>query len=116
MRTHTRYAVAYIAGRRASGKTSGAVYDYQASRHISMSGTLTSSRVAAYDHGQHCHIAGTGISLFHYGNAAYITLQMSASRFSGYDYDSKCHFSGNVNGRNVSLYDYGMGRYCNYSI
>jgi hypothetical protein len=116
MKTHTRYAVAYIAGRRASGRTSGAVYDSQASRHINMSGTLTSSRVSAYDHDQNCHISGSGTSLYHYGNGAYVTLQLNASRFSGFDYDSQQHFTGNVNGRSVSLYDYETGRYYNYSI
>ncbi len=116
MKTHTRYAVAYIAGRRASGQNSGAVYDFQASRHVSMSGTLSGARVTAYDHERNCHITGSGVSLYPYGNGAYVTLQLSTSTFSGYDYDSKRHFTGNVTGRNVALYDYETRHFYHYAI
>jgi hypothetical protein len=116
MKTHTRRAVAYIAGRMASGRRSGSVYDYQEGRHVSMSGNLTNSRVSAYDYDQGCHISGSGTSLYHYGNCAHLTLKLNASKFSGYDYDSNRHFSGSVRGRNVSLYDYETGRHYSYSI
>jgi hypothetical protein len=116
MKTHTRHAVAYIAGRMASGRTSGSVYDYQERRHVNLSGNVTGSSISAYDYDQECHIAGSSTSLYHYGNRAHLTLKLSAARFSGYDYGSKAHFSGSVNGRSVSLYDYETGRYYNFSI
>jgi hypothetical protein len=116
MQTHTRRAVAYIAGRMASGRTSSSDYDYQESRHVNMSGNLTDTSISAYDYDQRCHITGSSTSLYHYGNRAHLTVALNAARFSGYDYHSRAHFSGNVNGRNVSLYDYETGRYYNFSI
>jgi hypothetical protein len=116
MKTHTRYAVAYIAGRMASGQTSNSIYDYQEGRHVNLSGSVTGNSISAYDYGQKCHITGSSTSLYHYGNRAHLTLQLSAARFSGYDYDSKKHFSGRINGKSVSLYDYETSRYYDYSI
>lgn len=116
MKTHTRRAVAYIAGRKVSGQTSGAVYDYQEGRYVNMSGNLTGSSLSAYDYDMGCHISGSGTSLYHYGNCAHITLNLNAARFLGYDYDSQQHFSGNVNGRNVWLYDYETSTHYSYSI
>jgi hypothetical protein len=116
MKTHTRHAVAYIAGRMASGRTSSSVYDYQESRHVNMSGNLSGGSISAYDYDQRCHITGSRTSLYHYGNRAHLGLKLNDAMFSGYDYDSRAHFSGSVNGKNVSLYDYETGRYYNFLI
>jgi hypothetical protein len=116
VKTHTRHAVAYIAGRLVLGTTSTAVYDYQEGRRISMSGNVTGSTISAYDYAQRCHIGGSRTSLYHYGNRGHLTLQRNGAQFAGYDYDSKKHFNGSVNGKSVSLYDYETSQYYNYSI
>jgi hypothetical protein len=114
--THTRRAVAYIAGRLVSGKKGSSIYDYGERRHVNMSGNLTGSSISAYDYDQRCYISGSRTSLYHYGNGAHLTLVLNAAAFSGYDYDSKKHFSGNVSGKTVSLYDYQTATHYSYSI
>jgi hypothetical protein len=116
MKTHTRRAVAYIAGRLVTDQISSSVYDYQEGRHVSMEGNVTGSSIAAYDYDQSCHIVGSSSLLYHHGNHAHLTLQLSNTRFSGYDYDSNGHFNGTVNGKSVSLYDYETSRHYNYAI
>lgn len=114
MKAYTRRAVAYVAGTLITGYESSAVYDYQDKRHVSMSGAVTSSGVSVYDHEQRCHIAGSSVSLYHYGNRAHITLQLNGANFSSYDYDSNAHFSGTANSRNLQVYDYETRAHYNY--
>jgi hypothetical protein len=113
---HTRRAVAYIAGRRAGGRQSSAVYDYAAARYFSMSGDVSGDNASIYDYEQSCYVTGAGDSLYHYGNSAHLMLQISGSRFSGYDYASSSHFSGTLTGNAISLYDYETNAYYNYAI
>jgi hypothetical protein len=116
IKTHTRRAVAYIAGRLASGQKISSIYDYHERRHVNISGNVTGRSISAYDYDQRCYISGSGTSLYHYGNRAHLTLKLNAATFSGYDYDSRKHFSGNVNGKSISLYDYETGTHYSYSI
>jgi hypothetical protein len=113
---HTRRALAYIAGRLASGKRSSSVYDYGESRHVSFSGNVSTERVSVFDYEQNCHVGGRPPSLFHYGDGQHISLKMNDHKFSGFDYGSGNHFSGQVRGSSVSLYDYSESQYFNYSV
>ena len=116
MQDHTRRAVAYIAGRMISGQDATAVYDYTASSHFHLSGTVSGSNVNVYDFGQSCHVGGSPSSLYHYGNGGHIQLRVNGSNFSGYDYATSSHFSGSVKGRAISIYDYGQSRYFQYVV
>lgn len=116
MRSYTRRSVAYIGGRIISGRSSSSIYDYSVGRYTNMSGRVADGRVAVYDYDQKNHISGSYSSLYHYGNNAFISLNISGNNFSGYDYDSGSHFSGHVTGNSISLYDYGAGSYFNYTI
>jgi hypothetical protein len=77
MQACTRRAVAYVAGSLISGRTTGAIYNYQDKRHVGMSGVFSAGSVSVYDDEQRCHIAGSESSLYHYGNRAHITLQLN---------------------------------------
>lgn len=116
MTIETRRAVAYIAGRLVSGKSSSAIYDYQVGNHSSFSGSVDGNRVSVYDQSRSCHLTGAPSSLYDYGGNHHIQLNVQGQRFSGYDYGSSGHFNGRVNGKSISLYDYEHGSHFDYSI
>ncbi len=96
------------------------VYSYEASRYISMSGSVTGRSVNAYDYGRSCYVSGNAsslnkYSLYDYGESAHIDLTIDGNKFSGYDYASSYHFSGTVSGKSVSIYDYQTSTYYNFS-
>jgi hypothetical protein len=121
MHADTRYLVAYIAGRLASGKNASSVFDLEAGKHRMMTGTVTDSNINVYDFERNCHISGSGSAtqwtLYDFGRAAHISLQMeSKTRFKGYDYATGTFYTGTISSKNVSLYDFGSGKYYNFSL
>ena len=109
MNESIRRAVAYIAGRASSGRSSAAVFDYSNSSYFSFSGKVTDSAVSTFDYTEKCHITGAGhdgsFSLSHYGDQKHIRLRVDGRKFRGYDFGSGGHFSGTVSGRAVSVFD-----------
>lgn len=121
MQDQTARAIAYIAARLQTGRSSSSVYDYKEGKHTSMSGNVSPNRIAVYDYSAGCHVSGSGsngnLSLYHYGNAAHISLRHTGKgKFSGFDYASSSHFSVTVQSSSVSFYDYGEGSWRNFSI
>jgi hypothetical protein len=121
MNAQSRSSVAYIASRLATGKNASSVYDYDRGTYVSITGTVTDTSVNVYDFDRSCFITGHGnngiYTLYDYGTSAHINLKIDQDgRFTGYDYGSSAFFNGTVQGRNVSLYDYGDGRYHNYTV
>lgn len=120
MKPYVRAAVAYVAGRAISRRGSSSVYDYSASGHRSISGSVTEGGVSVYDHTECCHFSGSGngssYRLYHYGESAHVSLSINGESFSGYDYGTSSHFSWRVSGASVSLYDYSDSRHYSYSV
>ncbi len=117
MKDCTRRAIAYVVGRKSSGRNSSNVYDYSVGSHHPFGGTVNNDSVAVYDYTERCHVGGTLPNIYHYGNNNHINLRINqGGQFSGYDYDECCHFSGNVSGNKVSIYDYGVSAYFSFSI
>jgi len=118
MKNSQRASIAYIAGKLISSKKRTSVYDYSQSKHIMFSGSITSSKVAIYEHDRGCHIKGSGnngkLNLYHYGDSHHITLDIKGNTFKGYDFGSSCHFSGKVNNSSIAIYDYGVSSHFNY--
>ena len=85
-----------------------------------MAGTVNNTSVSVYDHKNRCFFQGGGqngkFSLFHCGENAYVSLEVSDNRLQGLDYGSLCHFSGTVRGTSITLCDYAEGLQFNYSI
>jgi hypothetical protein len=112
----TRRGIAYIAGRLISGRSSSSLYDYTEGRQSTFSGQVSTSRVNVFDQDRGSYITGTPPSLFDHGTGAYVRLTTQGDRFKGFDYQSGDHFSGRVNGRAVSLFDYGSSSYYSYTV
>jgi hypothetical protein len=116
----TRACIAYVAAVAATGRSATAVYDYAASKYISISGDVSTSEVSVYDHERGCHFKGQGragsYQLYDYGRSGYVKLDINGSEFSGYDYGSSTHFRGSTNGGGVQFYDYGASEYFNYKV
>jgi hypothetical protein len=116
MESHTRRAIAYIAGRLINGGSGSSIYDYSESRYDTFGGNVSEASVSVFDYEQSCYVSGSSTNLFHYGDGHYVTLRVAGTKFSGFDYGSSNHFSGTVNGRSLSVYDYGTSSYYQYSI
>ena len=106
MTADTRRAIAYIAARAISGKSSSTLYDFDASNYFHFSGRVSASDAKVYDYSTSSHIGGRLRSLYHFGHSSHIQLKLSGNQFSGYDYEQSCHFKGRVRGSRVSVYDY----------
>jgi len=116
MDNHTRRAISFIVGRLISGQSKNSVYDYLVGKFYFFSGDVSDNHVSVYDYEKSCYIAGNKSSFYHYGNSAYISLDVKGLTFSGYDYKSSGYFSGTVSGNDVSFYDFAMSKYFNYSL
>ena len=90
MEPQLRTALAYLAGRLASGKNANGVYDYTRSKQVMLSGAAEGGVVSIYDHDQKCHISGTANGqryfLFHHGLGRQFCLTLQGSEFSAHDY------------------------------
>lgn len=58
MDANSRACVAYIARAINTGSTSRSIYDYSQGKHISISGSVTSSSIKIFDHDRGCHLSG----------------------------------------------------------
>jgi hypothetical protein len=115
MKSNPRACIAYIAAS-LSGVVASSVFDYSQSKHISIGGTIDSSRANIYDYDRNCHIQGSINSLYDFGNNAHIQLTVNGTQFKGFDFHTNSHFSGTVTGRSVSIFDYETSSHYNYSI
>ncbi|MEJ2246382.1 MAG: hypothetical protein P8Y80_09955 [Acidobacteriota bacterium] len=116
MNRHTRTCIAFVAASVISGIKATSIYDYDRSRHLNFSGTVSESNVEIYDYERSCRFGGRLPSLYDYDRNVDILLQIDKTSFSGYDYGDDAHFSGHVSNGSVSLYDNSESKYFNYSI
>lgn len=101
--------VAYVAAGRIRGRFGSSIYSRDEGRHNAMS--------SSYDYGAGAHYGGAKSgSLYHYGKGCHVQLKERGDRFSGCDYGSGAHFTGTVRGSRVQIYDYGTGRYHDYTV
>ena len=110
MKSHTRRAVAYIAGRLVSGKYSTTLRDDSEGKHFSFAGEGSLEKgVSVYDYEQKCFIRGNGsgesFSIYHDGNEKSIEVTINENTFKGYDRDSETFFSGTVDGDFITIRD-----------
>ncbi len=82
MKSHTRSAVAYIAGRIISKIDGGSIYDHSRAIYANIGGTIDEDSVQVYDYDLGCHISGDRngfkCSLYHYGDGHHIDLNIKA--------------------------------------
>jgi hypothetical protein len=120
MKPRVRMAVAFVAGRLATGKRITSIFDRSRHRDVRFGGTVRANFVNVFDGELGAHFSGSGesgrFSLFHYGESHRVTLTMSGSRFDGVDHGTSSRFAGEVHGTSVTLFDYGEGRNFEYSI
>ncbi len=112
----TRVCIAYIVGRIAARATNGHVYDYTIGQHFAVSGTIDGNHVSIYDHARACHFGGSMPSLYDWGTASHVQLNIVGESFSGYDFGSGTHFTGSVSGQTITFYDYGEAQHFQYSV
>lgn len=118
MKESTRARVAAAVAAAAKGGKVNAVYDYSAAQYRNASADVRGGRVTGYDYSTSSHFSGGGsgkLDFYDYENAAHVQLKLEGDKFSGYDYHTQSHFSGTVRGSSISLYDYQVGGYFNFT-
>jgi hypothetical protein len=120
MKSHTRVAVAYIAGRLILNKEAGTIYDHEFSRYVLMSGVVSPTEVETLDVERQAQVHGTAeegtLSLRDNEDQSRISLRIDGSKFCGYDYGSSTQFSGTVDQGYISLIDHNNGEHFHYSL
>jgi hypothetical protein len=120
MNSQKRRAIAYIAGRLNSGKTSGAIYDYAASSHYRIYGDVSPDFIQVFDDDRYSYIIGgatpAGLSIFDYYTRQHINLRISGDDFYGYDLETSSYFSGMVNKNTITLFDFQCSKDFRYAI
>ena len=120
MKDYNRRVIAYIVGRLLSSRAATSVYDYATSRHHSIEGEVSDRRVNIFDHERKRLVSGNGngqsIALFEIGGSQFIHLEFELLEFRGFDYSTAAAFSGEVNGDNVSFYDFLAGQQYHFRI
>ena len=104
-----RAVSAYVASRLISGAESSFIFDFSATGHRSMGGTVNETCVNVYDFSENCqltgHMSNGSFQLYHYGEQVHISLEIIGESFRGYDHSTGRYFSGVVNGPRVSVKD-----------
>lgn len=111
-----RTCIAYIAAHLGGASTAHSIYDRSSGERINVSGTVSPTSVAVYDHERGANISGTPSSLYDHSLGAHVSLSVTGTTFSGYDHASHSHFSGTISANSVSVYDHDTKSQFNYSL
>ena len=104
----TRRRLAFLVACKA-GLAPTSVYSFETGRHTNMEAGAQGMMI---DHG-----SGTRFDhSFDYARDADWRLKLAGSEFTGFDHGFGHHFAGVITGRSVQIYDYGEGRYFDYSV
>jgi hypothetical protein len=116
LKPHVRGAMAAAAIAATTQKSISAIYSYSEGGYLKISIAVKGTKTNGYDYSNSCHVSGILPSLYHYGESSHISLkEKSSGKFAGYDYGSSSHFDITVTRRSASLYDYGDGKWHNYT-
>ena len=85
-------------------------------KHIHVSGNISATSVAIYDHDRNDHISGTHTNLYDHNLNAHLSLNMNGSHFTGYDYGSGFHYSGHINCHLVTIFDNENNQHHQYTV
>lgn len=118
MKDSTRARVASAVAAASKKARVSAVYDYDGGCYRNATADVRNGRVSGYDYTTSSHFNGGSagkLDFFDYETSSHVQLRLEGEQLSGYDYHTGAHFNGTVRSGAVSIYDYGTGRYHNYS-
>jgi hypothetical protein len=113
MKDEARAAVAAIVRAAVTGRSISSIFDYDAGKYRTFSGTASGS-VNLYDYDRGVYVTGSLHSLYDYGHGEYISLKIEGNHFSGFDYGSRNNFTGTLSGNMVEIYDFDTGQHYQY--
>lgn len=123
MQDQTARAVAFIAGRLATGSRATSVLDVREDHRTAFTGEVSSDSVAVYDADARCRITGRvtpdeSLWLFHEGTMRPLSLESEGpSRYLGFDHASNHAFDLSVDGSGVvRLLDWEDGVWREYQL
>ena len=116
MNQNTRACIAYIVGTIANDGNPTAVYDYSQSKSIGITGQVSLTYVNIYDHDRGCVVSGALPELYDHCSSASVLLNLQGTKFQGHDYGEHGDYTGNIDGKMISIYDFGPSANFQYSV
>lgn len=118
MQDHTLRYIAFLVARLRGQRNSPQIYDHADNSWYLYSGSVAPGRANIYDYSRSCFVGGTGtpLSLYDYGDSAFVRLQLNGDTFRGYDFGAKHFYLGRLANSNVTIYDFGRSIWRQFSI
>ena len=92
-------------------------FDYTRAAYFIFDYVVIGSHISVYDCERKCEISGTFPSFYDYGVSSAVDLRVKNDRvIDAYDYKTATDMEVTCNGKNVSLFDYKVGRYYEYQL
>lgn len=117
MRDDKRACFALIAATIVNRRRYISVYDFKASKHISVSTSgVESNYLSFFDYNRGGYISGSLGSLYDYPTSSFVSFNKHGNTISCYDYETSSFVNFTVSGNGISAYDYQLLAFYNYNV
>lgn len=117
MKDDKRACFALIAATIVNKRRYVSVYDFTASKHISVSTSgVDSNYLSFFDFNRGGYVSGSSESLYDYPTSSFVSFNKHGNTISCYDYETGSFVDFTVNGYCISAYDYQLSTFYNYNV
>jgi hypothetical protein len=119
MDNNQRATVAFLCGCLHSSNLPShtSVFDYSQNASVPCSFSNNGGQIMVFDYNRSCYLNGRYPTFYDYGVSQYITIsKIGNNMYNVYDYHTSSFLSITCMGNNISVYDYALSQYFNYSL
>lgn len=112
-----RKTVAFLCGMYLSKFTNSSIFDYTRKAYYSLDYSFDGQNITVYDYERRCYISGSFHSLFDYGVSGYVDIRIiREGTLEVYDYKSASYLEVTCRDKEISIFDYKVGKYFEYQL